>query len=153
MFYNGVNTSPLHLVVDESLTTDQLFFSLNTSIIKGTPRWSQRALVSILDFEMSAVILLMEEGALTRVSESKDDWRVALMTKITEWTQNNETLLLPIIAQSEEQVLELIGDAKTDDLPHFYIFNPTASKAAAYPEKLDDKEKYSPELIIAWANA
>ena len=95
----------------------------------------------------------MEEGALTRVVESKDDWRVALMTKVTEWTQSNETLLLPVIAQSETSVLELLDEVKVDDLPHFYIFNPTASRAAAYPDKLDLKENYSPELIIAWANA
>ena len=84
--------------MDENLAPEQLFYTLNTSIIKGTPRWSQRALVSINDFQMTAVILLMQEGALTAVYKSMHDWRVALMTKVAEWTQDNETLLLPIIA-------------------------------------------------------
>jgi len=48
--------------------------------------------------------------------------------------------------------MELIGDAKGEDLPHFYVYNPIAKKAVAYPDKLDEKENYSPELIVAWAN-
>ena len=41
----------------------------------------------------------MEEGALMDLEKSKDDWRVALMAKVTEWTQENDSLFMPIISQ------------------------------------------------------
>ena len=45
-----------------------------------------------------------------------------------------------------------IIDAKEDDLPHIYLVHPNSEKEAVpYPEKLDDVNKFSPELIIAWA--
>jgi len=40
----------------------------------------------------------------------------------------------------------------TFTLPHIYFIDPTTHEAMPYPEKLDDLEKVSPELIIAWAD-
>ena len=96
VYFNGVNSLPYHLTLDEDyINFEQLMFTLNTSIVKGTPRWSQRAYSSLYDFYMNGLVFMMEEGSLTRVVESKDDWRVALMAKITEWTQENESLFIP----------------------------------------------------------
>lgn len=41
LFLNGVNSIPLHLEINEDFNTfDQMMFTLTSSIVKGTPRWS-----------------------------------------------------------------------------------------------------------------
>jgi len=64
-------------------------FTLNTSIQKGTARWSQRSYSALYDFWMNGLVMVLEEKALSQVVLLKDDWRAALMAKITEWTQEN----------------------------------------------------------------
>ena len=86
-------------VEDDELPYDQLMFTLNTSIVKGTPRWSQRSYSTLFDFYLNGIVFMMEEGALMDLEKSKDDWRVALMAKVTEWTQENDSLFMPIISQ------------------------------------------------------
>ena len=44
----------------------------------------------------------------------------------------------------------LLG-AKEEDIPHIYLLHPTTETVTTYPEKLDDINKFSPELIMAWA--
>jgi len=61
-------------------------FTLNTSIVKGTARWSQRSYSALYDFWMNGLVFLIEEKALSQVVLLADDWRVALFAKITEWT-------------------------------------------------------------------
>jgi len=60
-------------------------YTLNTSINKGTPRWSQRSYSALFDYYANGLIFMMEEGALTKSDEVKDDWRAALMAKTIEW--------------------------------------------------------------------
>ena len=98
VFFNGENSIPQHLTVDEDfINFEQLMFTLNTAIVKGTARWSQRSYSALYDFWMNGIVFLMEEKALSQVVLTKDDWRVALMAKITEWTQENDSLFIPII--------------------------------------------------------
>ena len=100
VFFNGLNSIPYHLTVDDDeITYEQLMFTLNTSIVKGTPRWSQRSYSTLFDFYLNGIVFMMEEGALMDLEKSKDDWRVALMAKVTEWTQENDSLFMPIISQ------------------------------------------------------
>ena len=84
-------------------------FTLNTSIVKGTARWSQRSYSSLFDFWMTGIVYLMPEDALGNVVDLLKDWRVALMAKIIEWTQENDSMFIPIIqdwdADREEEML------------------------------------------------
>ena len=108
---------------------------------------------------MNGLVFLMEEGSLTNVEESKDDWRVSLMAKITEWTQENESSFIPIIGQWDEDdvaspvpsIAAILKADDKEDLPHIYVLHSASDTAIKYPEKLDDINKYTPELIIAWA--
>jgi len=134
-------------------------FTLNTSIVKGTARWSQRSYSALYDFWMNGLVFLMEEKALSRVVLSMKDWRVALMAKITEWTQENESLFVPIIQEwdieTEEEMLvpslAYLLDAKQEDVPHIYVLHSLTEQAIPYPTKLDDVNNFSPELVMAWA--
>ena len=133
-------------------------YNLNVSIITGTPRWSQRAYSAIFEFWSNAIVFMMEEGAIMNVAKYKDDWRVALMAKITEWTQENDTSFIPIVHHwdlNEEfsrvpSLVEILG-VEENDLPHIYLFHPYHNRVEAYPEKLDDIAKFSPELVMTWA--
>ncbi len=85
-FFNGENSIPVHLTFGEdAIDFNQLMYTLNTSINKGTPRWSQRSYSVLFDFYSNGLIFLMEEGALVQADTVKDDWRAALMAKTTEW--------------------------------------------------------------------
>lgn len=159
VFYNGLNSIPYHFTMeDDHITHDHLMFSLNTSIVKGTPRWSQRSYSALFNFWMNGIVFMMEEGALHEAELPKDDWRAALMAKVTEWTQENDSLFLPIVGHLDlndqnrvPPLAEILGISKEDDLPHIYLIHPLTGQVAVYPEKLDDVNNYSPELIIAWA--
>jgi len=37
----------------------------------------------IFDHDLTAIVFMMEKGALKQVDSLKDDWRVALMAKVT----------------------------------------------------------------------
>ena len=133
-------------------------FTLNTSIVKGTARWSQRSYSALYDFWMNGIVFLMEEKALSQVVLSKDDWRVALMAKITEWTQENDSVFIPIIQDwdmdDEDMLIPSLAyllDAKKEDIPHIYVLHSMTEKAIPYPTKLDDINNFSPELVMAWA--
>lgn len=101
---------------------------------------------------------MLDEGSLYNVVNHKDDWRVALMAKITEWMQENDTSFIPVIGHwdlEEENLpvpslVEILGIHK-DDIPHLYLYHPFSHTTEAYPEKLDDITKFSPELVMLWA--
>jgi len=52
--------------------------------VHGTPRWGQRTSEMLYEYMLSGLVFMMEEGALERVSDYKDDWRVAMMHRVTE---------------------------------------------------------------------
>ena len=124
----------------------------------GTPRWSQRSYECLFRYWRNGLIFMMDEGSLYSVVNHKDDWRVALMAKITEWMQENESTFIPIVAHwdVEEATLRVPSLAEIlainqADIPHLYLYHPYDNTVVAYPDKLDDSSKYSPELIMAWA--
>lgn len=160
VFFNGENSIPYHHLVDEEeVSFEQLLYTLNTSVSKGTPRWSQRSYSALYDFYLNGIVYLMPEKSLTNVVDSMKDWRVALMAKLTEWTQENDSAFLPIIAEydveaEEDMVIPSIANllgAKKEDVPHLYVLNTYAGRAEPYPEKLEDVNNFSVELILAWA--
>ena len=160
VFFNGENSIWNHIeVTPDSVNFEQLMFTLNTSIVKGTARWSQRSYSALFDFLMTGIVYLMPEDALSNVVLTMKDWRVALMAKVIEWTQENDSMFIPVIqdwdADDEEGMLipsmaNLLGATK-EDLPHLYLYHPLSGKAVPYPDKLDDINNFSPELIMAWA--
>ena len=42
-------------------------------------------------------------------------------------------------------------DASVEDVPHIYLLHSMSESAVMYPEKLDDVNKFTPEVIMAWA--
>ena len=132
VFFNGENSIWNHIEVSEdNAHFEQLMFTLNTSIVKGTARWSQRSYSALFDFWMTGIVYLMPENALSNVVLTMKDWRVALMAKVIEWTQENDSMFIPIIQDwdinEEEDMLipsmaNLLG-ATQEDLPHLYLFN------------------------------
>ena len=80
------------------------------------------------------------------------------MAKITEWTQENDSLFVPIIADwdydNEDMLIPSLAyllDAQKEDVPHIYVLHSITEQAIPYPTKLDDINNFSPELIMAWA--
>ena len=83
VFLNG-EAEPNVLTVDKDfINLRQLMFTLNTSVVKGTPRWGQRAYSSMMDFNQNAVIYYM--GDMTSMEELRKDWRVTLMVEVNKW--------------------------------------------------------------------
>ena len=126
MFFNGENSIPYHLNMNEdAVSFEQLLYTLNTSTVKGTPRWSQRSYSALYDFFLNGIVYLMPEGSLTNVVDSMKDWRVALMAKLTEWTQENDSAFMPIIAEWDQDAemdmiipsIANLLEASKDDLP------------------------------------
>ena len=66
------------------------------------------------------------------------------MPLVWSWS-NDEKENLPV------PPLRDVIKAEKSKLPHIYIFNPNSNEPFEYPEKLDDPQKVSPELIMAWA--
>lgn len=119
------------MTIDEDfINFEQLMFTLNTSIVKGTARWSQRSYSALYDFWMNGLVFLIEEKALSKVVLLADDWRVALFAKITEWTQENDSQFVPIIAdwdlERDDMIIPSLAyllDAKKEDVPHIYMLH------------------------------
>ena len=161
VYFNGLNALPQHLEWDtDQITYDQLLFTLNTSIVKGTPIWGQRSYSALYDYWMNGIVFLLEKGAIyDHDPESyKRDWRMALMARLTEYMQENDSLFVPIVQHFDEEdedlrvpALTYLLDANEEDVPHIYLLHSMSESAVMYPEKLDDVNKFTPELIMAWA--
>ena len=87
-----------------------------------------------------------------------EDWRVFLMLSIQEYIKEKPALFVPLVwswSNDEKNMsvppLRDVIKAEKDKLPHIYIFNPNSNEAFEYPDKLDDPQKVSPALIMAWA--
>ena len=100
IFFNGANAPAQHVDMkdSESHTIDYLMYTLNSAIVHGTPRWGQRTAELLFENMLSAIVFMMPENALTRSTETKEDWRVALMAKVTQWCQNHHSFFIPIVA-------------------------------------------------------
>jgi len=157
VFLNGDNTEEEVLTFGEhDISLQQLIFTLNTQMVKGTPRWGQRAFSSIFDFRLSAVIYMISD--FVSAEQVEDDWRIDLMVKVNEFIQSHNTLFIPLVwswASDQNKRLQvpslssILGNEK-EDLPQIYVFSPMAHETRAYPEALE-LETMSPELLMLWA--
>jgi len=96
--FNGYNALPTHLIADETLDFSTLNYRLQTSINKGTPRWSQRSYASLFEFGTNGLVYLTEEGSLNDHKLLAEDWRATLMAKTIEVIQDNDMPLVPMYA-------------------------------------------------------
>lgn len=158
MIFNGENALPVHVPITEETTIHTILYHINHSIVMGTPRWSQRSYECVFKYYENAIVFMMDEGSLYNVVNHKDDWRVALIAKITEWIQENDTNFVPVVAHwdIEEATLRVpslahILNIDKSDIPHLYMYHPYDNTVLPYPEKLDDSSKISPELVMMWA--
>ena len=111
---------------------NQVELLMNLAVVQGTPRWSQRASNAMFKHYMNSLVYMMPAGSLEKFDELKADWRVALMTKITEWTQESETNYLSILAQYDSPAedyptLHSLAEylqIKEEDLPMLYAVHP-----------------------------
>lgn len=65
---------------------------------------------------------------------------------------------MPIIGQwdAEDQFnrvppLSTLLNASKEDMPHIYLLHSLTEQVVMYPERLDDVNNFSPDLIMAWA--
>lgn len=142
-FFNG-DTQPQIMTVNEDyITLEQMKFTLNTSIVKGTPQWGQRAFNTMFEMQQNAVIYYMPEGETMHTIRS--DWRVMLMAKINEWMQTNSALFIPIVqtweADSSETLMvptlrKVLKIESQGELPHLFIYHARSDTVMRYPEIL-----------------
>jgi hypothetical protein len=59
-------------------------FLVNTSVVKGTPRWGQRAHSSIFDFYQNGLVYMMK--SVESPEELAKDWKVQGLARIPEMT-------------------------------------------------------------------
>lgn len=83
MFLNGESKKEVMTIGVNDLSLQLLIFTLNTQMVKGSPKWGQRAFSSIFDFKQSGIIYMMEEAVTPE--EINKDWRVFLMVSINEY--------------------------------------------------------------------
>lgn len=61
-FLSGDATPNILTVNEDYIDLKQMLFTLNTSILKGTPQWGQRAYSTLFDLGQNAIIYYMPDG-------------------------------------------------------------------------------------------
>lgn len=76
LFLNGENTKTVAMTIGytKNLSLQLLTSTLNIQMVKGSPRWGQRAYSSIFDFKQNAIIYMMDD--LSSHENVVNDWRV-----------------------------------------------------------------------------
>ena len=60
--YNGDNSIPtIFEVVKDEVDIQEILMELNVAIVKGTPRWGQRGMSAIFEYQQSALIYMIPE--------------------------------------------------------------------------------------------
>ena len=143
----------------DDLTVNQMNFALTTNIVKGTPKWGQRAFSAFFDWKQNGIIYYLPEIKRETIEE---DWRITLMVSVKDWIQENPSLFLPIVQAWDQddrpdlnvpKLRNVIGVKEKSELPNLFLYHPTSQRAMPYPEPLDDMDKVSPELVMLWAKA
>ena len=94
VIYNGENSIPNILEFGkDNIDLHTVFFEVTVGVVKGTPRWGQRANSAIFDFLENGLIYMMPK--MLEPEEMMKDWRVMLMVRITELIQENRTGFIP----------------------------------------------------------
>ena len=107
--------------------------AVTLSVVRGTPRWGQRGMQAIYDFNEAAIVYMMPEQVEVNDDELKKDWRLRIMVAIVEMIQNGPSSFIPLIAPFEQtsangpilvpQLSDVLS-AKKEDLPLFYLIHP-----------------------------
>jgi hypothetical protein len=142
VLYNGENSVPITIDLDESVDFSRVIYEMNTGIVKGTPKWGQRANASVFNHMTNALIYMVPEHI--KHEDMVSDWKMMMMVSIIEMMQEHETGFIPITAvhgenyvQSVPHLTKLI-DAKKEELPNFYVLNPLTEQVVPYPGDLGD---------------
>ena len=110
---------------------------------------------------MNGIVFLFPEGTLEHASEMRGDWKMALATKTTEWTQENYSNIIPIIGEWDYEnqneklpsIAKIVNAKEESDLPAIYLVHPETGKSYPYPQQMENLEDFSPDLVMAWAKA
>ena len=131
VIYNGENSVPfiLELGKDE-LNLGRMVHEINTGVVKGTPRWGQRAHSAVFNHMVNALIYMVPEPLSP--DEMEADWRVMLMVRMIEMMQENDTSFVPILVPFEQNAenkmlvpqLSTLIEAKKEELPNFFVLHP-----------------------------
>lgn len=96
VFMSGEAKAQSMTVNEDYITLDQMRFVLNTTAVKGTPQWGQRAHATLFQMSQNAIIYYMPEGET--MESIRSDWRIMLMAKINEWMQaNGAAQFIPLV--------------------------------------------------------
>ena len=85
--FNGHNSVPSawEYTTNDPIDMEQLIFMATVGVVKGTPKWGQRAHAAIFDLMQNGIVFMMPE--LPTPEQLALDWKVQLMARITEMTQ------------------------------------------------------------------
>ncbi len=61
VIYNGESSVPISLEIDETIDFSRVIYEINTSIVKGTPKWGQRANAAVFAHMANALIYMVPE--------------------------------------------------------------------------------------------
>ena len=73
----------------------RLMHEIAVGVVKGTPRWGQRASDAIFTHYANGLIYMMPESKEPK--EMMEDWIVMLMVRMIEMMQENDTSFVPIV--------------------------------------------------------
>ena len=156
VFYNGEGLAPYVLQVEEKVDVHRLMYETTVRSVMGTPMWGQRANSAVFDFYQNALIYMTPE--MLGEDDFQNDWRVNLMIGTIDMMQNDSTNFIPILVpfeQPEEHILipqlSTIIDITKEELPNFYMIHPLSDRVVALPDKLENPEDFSSEIIMLWA--
>ena len=83
VFYNGENSVPFILQVGlDKIDLPRLMFETTAGVVKGTPRWGQRANAAIFNHFSNGLIYMMPESI--EPEKMMEDWRIMLMVRMIE---------------------------------------------------------------------
>lgn len=80
-----------------------MIYEIDAAIVRGTPRWGQRAHAAVFRSMASPLIYLIPEHPSQ--DEIATDWKIMLMVKVNEKMQDAETGFIPIMSTYDEVMI------------------------------------------------
>ena len=87
--------------VDETVDFARVMFELTTSMVRGTPKWGERAHAALFTHGVNGLFYMMPEQL--SAEEMKDDWKLKLMNGNIDIMHEHPTAIVPIIAVHGEE--------------------------------------------------
>ena len=103
---------------------------VSLGVVKGTPRWGQRAQDAIFTHYANGLIYMMPDQIEPK--EMMEDWKVMLMVRMIEMMQENDTSFIPIVTPLIQEPadkmfvpqLSEMMEVKKEDLPNYFVLHP-----------------------------